>query len=80
MNNDFTWVGNNIDQREVSTMSKVLIQPSTYENARAAVDRAFELFPLQLENKKILIKPNVLRASEAKEGIVYSSRRCLVLW
>ncbi len=51
-------------------MSKVMIQPSTYENVRAAVDRAFELFPLQIRNKKILIKPNVLRASEAKEGIV----------
>ena len=47
-----------------------MIQPATYENVRQAIDRAFELFPLALKNRKILIKPNVLRASEAKEGVV----------
>jgi uncharacterized protein (DUF362 family)/NAD-dependent dihydropyrimidine dehydrogenase PreA subunit len=51
-------------------MSSVMIHPATYENVRQAVDRAFELFPLELQGKKVLIKPNVLRASEAKEGIV----------
>jgi len=51
-------------------MSKVMIQPSTYENVEQAVGRAFELFPLELKGKKVLIKPNVLRASEAKEAIV----------
>lgn len=51
-------------------MSKVMIHPADYENVRQAVDRAFELFPLNLEGKKVLIKPNVLRSSEAKEGIV----------
>jgi uncharacterized protein (DUF362 family)/NAD-dependent dihydropyrimidine dehydrogenase PreA subunit len=51
-------------------MSKVMIHPATYENIRQAVDRAFELFPLELRGKKVLIKPNVLRSSEAKEGIV----------
>jgi uncharacterized protein (DUF362 family)/Pyruvate/2-oxoacid:ferredoxin oxidoreductase delta subunit len=51
-------------------MSKVMIHPATYESAREAVDRAFELFPLEFQGKKVLIKPNVLRASEAKEGIV----------
>lgn len=51
-------------------MSKVMIHPASYENARQAVDRAFELFPLKLVKKKVVIKPNVLRASEAKEGIV----------
>lgn len=50
-------------------MSKVLIHPATYESVREAVDRAFELFPLKLQGKKVLIKPNVLRASEVKEGI-----------
>ena len=49
---------------------KVLIHPATYENVRPAVDRTFELFPLALQGKKVLIKPNVLRASEAREGIV----------
>jgi uncharacterized protein (DUF362 family)/NAD-dependent dihydropyrimidine dehydrogenase PreA subunit len=47
-----------------------MIHPATYENVRQAVDRAFELFPLELAGKKVLIKPNVLRASEAREGIV----------
>jgi uncharacterized protein (DUF362 family)/Pyruvate/2-oxoacid:ferredoxin oxidoreductase delta subunit len=51
-------------------MSKVMIHPATYESVRQAVDRAFELFPQDLRGKAILIKPNVLRASEAKEGIV----------
>jgi uncharacterized protein (DUF362 family)/NAD-dependent dihydropyrimidine dehydrogenase PreA subunit len=34
------------------------------------VDKAFELFPVQIAGKKVLIKPNVLRATEAKEHIV----------
>lgn len=51
-------------------MSKVMIHPATYESVREAVDRTFELFPLELEGKKVLIKPNVLRSSEAREGIV----------
>jgi uncharacterized protein (DUF362 family)/Pyruvate/2-oxoacid:ferredoxin oxidoreductase delta subunit len=51
-------------------MSKVMIHPATYESVRPAVDRAFEIFPMELRGKKILIKPNLLRASEAKEGIV----------
>lgn len=51
-------------------MSKVMIQPASYENVRQAVDRAFEHFPLKLQGKSILIKPNVLRASEWNEGIV----------
>jgi uncharacterized protein (DUF362 family)/NAD-dependent dihydropyrimidine dehydrogenase PreA subunit len=51
-------------------MSKVMIHPATYERVRPAIDRAFELFPLELHGKRVLIKPNVLRASEANEGIV----------
>ncbi len=51
-------------------MSKVMIHPANYENVRQAVNRAFELFPLKLKGKRVLIKPNVLRASEPNEGIV----------
>ncbi len=51
-------------------MSKVMIHPSSYENVRQAVDRAFDVFSLYLKDKKVWIKPNVLRASEASEGIV----------
>lgn len=46
-----------------------MIHSAIYENARPAVDRAFELFPMELKGKRILIKPNVLRASKAEEGI-----------
>src|SRR5664280_2494342 len=51
-------------------MSKVMIQPATYENVRQAIDKAFEIFPISIAGKKVLIKPNVLRVSEAKESIV----------
>jgi uncharacterized protein (DUF362 family)/Pyruvate/2-oxoacid:ferredoxin oxidoreductase delta subunit len=51
-------------------MSKVMIHPATYETVRQAVHRAFELFPLKIRGKSVLIKPNVLRISEAGEGIV----------
>ncbi|HTG02345.1 MAG TPA: DUF362 domain-containing protein [Nitrospirota bacterium] len=51
-------------------MSRVLIHPATYETARQAVDRAFELFPCEIQGKKVMIKPNVLRASAAEESIV----------
>ena len=51
-------------------MSEVMIHSASYESVRLAVDRAFELFPLEFRGKRVLIKPNLLRASEAKEGIV----------
>ena len=47
-----------------------MIHPAGYDNVRQAVDRAFELFPVEVTGRKVLIKPNVLRLSEAKEGIV----------
>ncbi len=52
-----------------SLMSKVMIHPATYENVNQAVRRAFELFPFDLRGKKVLIKPNVLRASRPEEAI-----------
>ena len=51
-------------------MHQVMIHPATYETVRPSVDRAFDLFPRDLKDKKVLIKPNVLRASDAAEGIV----------
>jgi len=54
----------------VKDMPKVMIHPAEYDNVHQAVDRAFELFPVEVTGRKVLIKPNVLRASEAKEGIV----------
>ncbi len=51
-------------------MSRVMIHPADYETVRQAVERAFQLFPMQVAGRKVLIKPNVLRSSEAGEGIV----------
>jgi len=50
-------------------MQRVMIQPSDYKNISQAVERAFDLFPVKIKGKKVLIKPNVLRASDANEGI-----------
>ena len=51
-------------------MNKVLIEPTSYARARPAVERVFKAFPLSLAEKTVVIKPNVLRATEADEGIV----------
>ncbi len=51
-------------------MKKVMIHPATYSTLQPAVEKAFELFPLVLKGKKVLIKPNVLRATAAEEGVV----------
>ena len=50
-------------------MAKVMIHPATYESVRQAVDQAFKLFPIKINDKRVLIKPNVLRASLPQEGI-----------
>jgi uncharacterized protein (DUF362 family)/NAD-dependent dihydropyrimidine dehydrogenase PreA subunit len=51
-------------------MHRVLIHPAEYDKCRAAVERAFELFPLDIRGKKVLVKPNALRASDADQAIV----------
>jgi uncharacterized protein (DUF362 family)/NAD-dependent dihydropyrimidine dehydrogenase PreA subunit len=51
-------------------MHRVMIHPASYESCKASVDKAFELFPLPITGKKVMIKPNVLRASAADEHIV----------
>ncbi len=50
-------------------MPRVMIHPASYEDICGAVDRAFELFPIECEGKTVLIKPNVLRAARPEEGI-----------
>jgi uncharacterized protein (DUF362 family)/NAD-dependent dihydropyrimidine dehydrogenase PreA subunit len=47
-----------------------MLHQADYERVRPAVDRAFELFPVQAAGRKVLIKPNVLRTSRPDEGIV----------
>ena len=50
-------------------MSRVMLYPATHENLRQAVNLAFEMFPLDLREKTVLIKPNVLRATNPEEGV-----------
>ncbi len=51
-------------------MTSVMIHPATHDTVRPAIDRAFEIFPVNLSGKKVLIKPNALRSSNADEAIV----------
>ena len=44
-------------------MNKVMIEPADYNHCSQAVDRAFKLFPVNVRNKKVLVKPNALRAT-----------------
>jgi uncharacterized protein (DUF362 family)/Pyruvate/2-oxoacid:ferredoxin oxidoreductase delta subunit len=50
-------------------MPKVMIHPASYEKVEEAVNKAFELFRPDLKAKKVLVKPNVLRASGPEEAI-----------
>ncbi len=50
-------------------MHRVMIHPADYQSCRPAVERALELFPLAMAGKKVLVKPNVLRAGRPEEGI-----------
>ena len=47
-----------------------MIEPASYSDCRSAIDKALELFPLEIKGRNILIKPNVLRASFAEQHIV----------
>ena len=50
-------------------MHTVMIHPATYQDCQAAVERAFELFPVRLTGRKVFIKPNVLRPASPEEAI-----------
>jgi uncharacterized protein (DUF362 family)/ferredoxin len=50
-------------------MHKVMIQPAEYDNCREAVQRAFELFPLEVAGKKVMVKPNALRGNPPDEAV-----------
>ena len=50
-------------------MHTVMIEPASYSNCREAVEKAFALFPLDIKDKNVLIKPNVLRASFPEQHI-----------
>jgi uncharacterized protein (DUF362 family)/NAD-dependent dihydropyrimidine dehydrogenase PreA subunit len=50
-------------------MQKVMIHPASYQACQAAVDRAFELFPVAVTGRRVFIKPNVLRPANPEEAI-----------
>lgn len=50
-------------------MHKVMIHPAEYNNCRPAIKKAFELFPIEIEGKKIVVKPNVLRGNAPEEAV-----------
>lgn len=50
-------------------MSTVAIMEASYKDCHQAVQKIFNLFPLDLEGKKVVIKPNALRDSGPEEGI-----------
>jgi len=50
-------------------LSTVAIMDASYENCHEAIEKVFQLFPLDLEGKKVVIKPNVLRSATPEEGI-----------
>jgi uncharacterized protein (DUF362 family) len=48
----------------------VMIHPAQYQEYKAAVEKAFELFPPEVKGKRVLVQPNVLRRSTPDEGIL----------
>lgn len=50
-------------------MHKVLILPADYQDCQDAVEKIFQAFPLAIEGKRVLIKPNVLRPARPEEAV-----------
>ena len=50
-------------------MHRVLIEPTDYQTCRAAVEKAFGVFAPPVRGKKVLVKPNVLRAARPEEAV-----------
>ena len=51
-------------------MHRVMIDTATYDTCREAVDHGFDLFPVAVRGKRVLVNPNVLRGSDPDEAIV----------
>jgi len=45
-------------------LSKVLVEESSYERCREAVDKAFALFPVAIRGKRVAVKVNALKAGD----------------
>jgi uncharacterized protein (DUF362 family)/NAD-dependent dihydropyrimidine dehydrogenase PreA subunit len=47
-----------------STLSRVLVEESSYERCREAVDKAFAFFPVAIRGKRVAVKVNALKAGD----------------
>jgi uncharacterized protein (DUF362 family)/NAD-dependent dihydropyrimidine dehydrogenase PreA subunit len=50
-------------------MRRVMVHPAGYDDCHLAIERAFELLSVDVRDKKVLVKPNALRAAEPQQGI-----------
>lgn len=50
-------------------MEKVLIINSDYENIKNNIKKIFDLFPLEVRGKNVLVKPNILGPFDKERGI-----------
>ncbi|MFC1820727.1 DUF362 domain-containing protein, partial [Thermodesulfobacteriota bacterium] len=50
-------------------MHNVMIHPAGYDNCREAIDKAFDLFSLDIEGKKVMVNPNVLNDALPEEAV-----------
>ena len=50
-------------------MHRVLIHDAEYDDVQKVVDKVFELFPIHVSGKKVMIKPNALRDNPPEEAV-----------
>lgn len=50
-------------------MHRVLIQPADYQTCHEAMAPIFAAFPLEVRGRRVLLKPNVLRATRPEEAV-----------
>ncbi len=51
-------------------MHRVMVHPASYDTCREVVNRTFDLFPLEVKGKKVLVKPNAVLVSDPDQGII----------
>ena len=50
-------------------MPNVMVQEATYENLSRIIREIFERFPMDLQGKKVFIKPNLVRSSAPEKAV-----------
>jgi uncharacterized protein (DUF362 family) len=51
-------------------MHRVMVHPASYDTCHEVVNRTFDLFPLEVKGKKVLVKPNAVLVSHPDQGII----------